>query len=336
VSAGSVPGFGEVGSPPLARGAVDRSAWRRTDPQWLAQAWDRSLVLVVDAAAGGRALVRETAAGTALVLVGPEQAPSVAAEERIFLGTDDSGTPLFAVDAALPEPALAVTDPAVTGPSSALRLVTVRDVGHLLDDRDAGLFTTAAALVGWHARDRYAAATGLPTRVADGGWSRVDGAGARIWPRTDPAVIVLVTDGVEGSDGRCLLANHHARRGDGSQRLYSCLAGFVEPGESAESAVAREVAEEVGLTLSRAVYIASQSWPFPGTLMLGYLAQVDAGQPVRPDPQEILRARWFTRAEVSAVLAGEQVDSGDGFTVRLAPPASIAAHLIRGWVTAGR
>ncbi|MFV2020358.1 NAD(+) diphosphatase [Micromonospora sp. LOL_023] len=323
MNSGSEVTVGDVGPPPLARASVDRAARHRTDPRWLARAWDRSRVLVVDSAAGGRAFVRDdgTGAGLGLVLVGPEQAPAVAVEDRIFLGTDDDGTPIFAVDAAL---GAAVPD--------AARLVTVRDVGHLLGDRDAGLFTTAAALVGWHARHPYAASTGLATRAVDGGWSRVDSDGARNWPRTDPAVIALLTDGVAGPAGRCLLANHHARRGDGQHRLYSCLAGFVEPGESAEAALAREVAEEVGMTLSRSTYVASQSWPFPGTLMLGYLAYVDPEQPIRPDPEEIVRARWFSRAEVSAILAGERVDSGDGFVVRLAPPASIAAYLIHGWV----
>jgi len=322
VNSGSDSAVGDVGPPPLARASMDRAAWHRTDPQWLAQAWDRSRVLVVDSAAGGRAFVRDDGAGAGLglVLVGPEQAPAVAVEDRIFLGTDDDGTPIFAVDAALDAEL-----------PDAARQVTVRDVGHLLDDRDAGLFTTAAALVSWHARHPYAASTGLPTRAVDGGWSRVDSAGAR----TDPAVIALLTDGAAGPDGRCLLANHHARRGDGHYRLYSCLAGFVEPGESAEAAIAREVAEEVGMTLSRSTYVASQSWPFPGTLMLGYLAYVDPDQPIRPDPEEIVRARWFSRAEVSAILAGERVDSGDGFVVRLAPPASIAAYLIDSWVTAG-
>ncbi|WP_326555777.1 NAD(+) diphosphatase [Micromonospora sp. NBC_01813] len=319
---------GDVGPPPLARASVDRAARHRTDPQWLARAWDRSRVLVVDSAAGGRAFVRDDGAGAGLglVLVGPEQAPAVAVEDRIFLGTDDDGTPIFAVDAVL---SAAGSD---ADGSPAARLVTVRDVGHLLGDRDAGLFTTAAALVSWHARHPYAASTGLATRAVDGGWSRVDSGGARSWPRTDPAVIALLTDGVAGPAGRCLLANHHARRGDGQHRLYSCLAGFVEPGESAEAAVAREVAEEVGMTLSRSAYVASQSWPFPGTLMLGYLAYVDPEQPIRPDPEEIVRARWFSRAEVSAILAGERVDSGDGFVVRLAPPASIAAYLIHSWV----
>ncbi|MFY1695722.1 MULTISPECIES: NAD(+) diphosphatase [unclassified Solwaraspora] len=314
--------------PALARRAVDRAARHRTDPQWLAQAWPRARVLVVDSAAGGPAVVCDDGAGVALVLLDADRAPAVPAQQRIFLGTDDDGTPYFAVDAPL--------EPSPGSPPwpAGARLATVRQVGHLLGDRDAGLFTTAAALAGWHARHPYASSTGLGTRCADGGWTRVDDAGTRHWPRTDPAVIVLVTDGVAGPAGRCLLANHHDRPGAGAGRLYSCLAGFVEPGESAEAAAAREVAEEVGVTLTGLTYVASQSWPFPGTLMLGYLGLVDAEQPVRVDPAEIRRAHWFTRAQLAAVLAGERVDAGDGFEVQLAGPASIAAFLIRRWVSA--
>ncbi|MFY1634037.1 NAD(+) diphosphatase [Solwaraspora sp. WMMB335] len=312
--------------PPLARAALARAAQHRTDEQWLRQAWPVARVLLVDANTGGQALVRDAAGAgehAELVLVDPAQAPETGLDARIFVGVDVDGTPLFAVDAPLPD-------------LPGTRRVTVRDVGHLLGDRDAGLLTTAAALVGWHARHRYAPATGLPTRSVDGGWSRVDSGGVRIWPRTDPAVIALVQDGRAGPQGRCLLANHHTRRGDDHGRLYSCLAGYVEPGESAEAAVAREVAEEVGVQLSGLAYLGSQSWPFPGTLMLGYFAYVDADQPIEVDPEEIVRARWFTRAEVAALLAGQRVDSGDGFAVRLAPPASIAAFLIRRWMADDR
>ena len=128
-------------------------------------------VLVVDGAAGGRALVRDGADGTTLVLVRPDQAPAVEVTDRIFIGTVDDGTPVFAVDAALPSsvPPSSVLSSSVAVPSVAdpgLRSVTVREVGHLLPDRDAGLFTTAAAMVSWHARHRYSASSGLPTRAS--------------------------------------------------------------------------------------------------------------------------------------------------------------------------
>lgn len=302
--------------PPLARCAVDRAAHRRTDEQWLAQAFERARILVVDIVTGGRFLVRdlrEVPGGGELVLVDAAHAP---AGERLFLGEDDAGTAYFAVVAPLPETADG-------------RAVTLREVAHLLGDLHAGLAVTAVALGHWHARYPYSPETGRPTTVAEGGWVRTDDGGGLLWPRTDPAVIVLVHDGVAGPDGRCLLG-HSAAWVTGGQRRYSCLAGFVEAGESAEAAVVREVAEEVGVRVAEMRYVASQAWPFPASLMLGFLARADPAQPLRLDPTEIADARWFTRREIIAGLAGH----GDGFA--LSTPASIANFLIATWAREDR
>jgi NAD+ diphosphatase len=274
---------------------------------------------VVDLAGGAKVLVTGEPDKPGLVLLAPSALPPVDAADRLFLGVDLDGTPIFAVDTTLPS-------------TPEGQAATLREVGHQLGDRDAGLFITAVALANWHARHPYSPATGQPTLVAEGGWSRVDEAGGQLWPRTDPAMIVLVHDGQDGPDGRCLLGNNAAWPAERSFRRYSCLAGFVEPGESAEAAVAREVAEEVGLPLDRIDYQGSQSWPFPGSLMLGFFALADPERPLRLEPTEIADARWFTRAEISAVVAGEPVDSGDGNLVRLPPQASIARFLIARWL----
>ncbi|HYN94608.1 MAG TPA: NAD(+) diphosphatase [Pilimelia sp.] len=308
-------------TPPLARYAVDRAAHRRTDAEWLARAWDTAEVLVVDVAAGGQALVREpgNGAGTAaLVLLPSAQCPPVAAERRLFLGEAADGSALFAVDA--PLPALPGT-----------RAANLRDVGHLLADRDAGLLTTAVALAGWHAGHGFSSVTGAPTDPVQGGWARVDPAGAQVWPRTDPAIIVLVHDGVAGPAGRCLLGRNAGWGGRPGARRFSCLAGFVEPGESAEAAVAREVREEVGVALADIAYVGSQAWPFPGSLMLGFEAYADPLSPVRVDEEEIVEARWFTRREIGAVYADERVDLGDGDALLLPMNVSIASYLIARW-----
>jgi NAD+ diphosphatase len=306
-------------TPPLARSTLDRAAHRRIDPGWLAEAWERARVLVLDSADEGRALVRGATAPPELVLIGSGELPEVPRSVPMFLGVEPDGVPVFAVDAALPQ-------------LSGTRPANLREVGHLLVDRDAGIFTTALALLNWHQRHGYSPVSGQPTQVDEAGWSRVDPSGDRMWPRTDPAMIVLVHDGVDGPDGRCLLGNNAAWAPGPGQRRYSCLAGYIEPGESAEAAVLREVREEVGVGVEEIRYAGSQSWPFPGSLMLGFLARADADEPVRVDPAEIAHARWFTRQEIGAALAGEPVLVDGGDRLMLPPPSSIALFLIHRWL----
>jgi NAD+ diphosphatase len=294
--------------PPLARSTLDRAARFRTDAAWLAEAWPRSRVLVVD---DGRALV----AGDRLVLLAPEQAPD---GDRLFLGVDGAGTPYFAVAGAL-----------APDPTDLVRPYGAREVGHILSGFEAGLLLAAVSLANWHARHRFSPATGEPTTVGEGGWVRVDPSGGQMWPRTDPAVIVVVHDGRPGEDGACLLGHNIAWARGGVPR-YSCLAGFVEPGESAEQSVVREVAEEVGLAISDLRYVASQPWPYPGSLMLGFAARADPDEPVVCDPTEIADARWFTRTAIRAAVAGDPAAS-----FGVAMPSSIAHHLILTWLDGG-
>jgi NAD+ diphosphatase len=292
----------------MARSGLHREAHRRTDPEWLAKAWEHARVLVVDANSEGGASALLT--GERLLLIDPVDAPD---GERIFLGEDDAGTPYFAVLAPL-------------GQAADARPVTIRDVGHLLSDLEAGLFITAIALANWHGRHLFSPLDGGSTTMADAGWARVAANGRMAWPRTDPAVIVLVHDGLPGEEGRCLLGHNAAWTRPGWARRYSCLAGFVEAGESAEAAVIREVGEEVGVRVAQLRYQGSQAWPYPGSLMLGFLAVADPEQEVRPDREEIAAARWFSRTEIRAVLAGERDDFG------LPMASSIAYFLIIEWL----
>jgi NAD+ diphosphatase len=296
---------------------LDRSTHRRTDPAWIAEAWTKAKVIVVDVAhtAVGRALVRDDE----LVLFDSTDLAVASSDprDRYFLGVDADDTPYFAVAGELP---------AIAG----TRAVTLRDVGHTLDRVAADIMLTAIAIAYWHRRHPYSPANGVPTIVGEAGWIRADPDGGQYWPRTDPAVIMLVHDGGSGPDGRCLLGNNAAWVPQpGRPRGFSCLAGFVEPGETLEAAVAREVFEEVGIRVHDVRYVASQPWPFPSSLMLGFTAIGDPADPIRLDPKEIADARWFTRAEIAAVLAidpDERVDEPG-----LPTPASIAYRLVREW-----
>lgn len=192
----------------------------------------------------------------------------------------------------------------------------LRLIGAELSDRDAGMFTEALGLLNWHASHAFSPRSGRATTPVQGGWVRIDPEdGTEIFPRTDPAIIVGITD----DDDRMLLGSNSMWQGN----RWSVLAGFVEPGESIESAVQREVFEESGVRVAEPEYLGSQPWPFPASLMLGFSARVapGAGTELRPDGDEILDLRWFTRDELAAAL-------GD---VLLPGPSSIAHAIIERW-----
>jgi NAD+ diphosphatase len=285
----------------FCRELVDRAAHRRTDDAWLAEAWLRARVLVV--AEDGRVLVTGGREAPKLVLVSSADAPD---GERLFLG-EDGEAPYFAVVG---------PHPAVPG----ARAADIRQVGAELDGYDAGLLAEAVGLVNWRQSYQFSPLTGAPLELQSAGWEAVatDGSGI-IWPRTNPAIIVLVNDGVAGDAGRCLLT----RQPGWPAGRYSCLAGFVEPGESAEAAVHREAYEETGVEVSDVTYYASQPWPLPASLMLGFYAYGDPSRPVRVDTTELEDARWFTRGE----LRGKGPSPSP-----LGPsPISISYHLIARW-----
>lgn len=296
-------GYALRGPLALARSAVDRAAHLRDDTEQLELRW-RDPATRVAVVADGRIAVVDGA----VAFVPPQQAPR---GERYLLGTDGSVT-YMAVHADEPE-VVATVGQALPGSGAAA--LTLRDVGTVLDDRDAGLAVHALALANWHATHRYCPRCGSATEVAAAGHvRRCQQDGSEHYPRVDPAVIMLVTD----ADERCLLG----RQRRWPPRRYSTLAGFVEPGETPERAVAREVWEEVGVVVSSCAYAGSQPWPFPSSLMLGYYAMAEGTSP-RPDGEEIVEAQWFSRAELAAALRG-----GD---IRLPPPVSIARRLVEGW-----
>jgi NAD+ diphosphatase len=292
-----------LGELSLSRATLDRAAHLRTDAGALADLWadPRTRTLVV---AGGQALVREDAGedrSTALVLAEPADAPD---GERAFLGLDVDGGAYFAVGAERLAPSV-----------GDARAAGLREVGSLLDARDAGMLVHAVALFNWHASHTHCPRCGTATEIAaDGHLRRCPRDGSEHYPRTDPAVIMAVVDGADR-----LLLGHQATWPAGR---FSTLAGFVEPGESLEMAVAREVAEETAVVVDAVDYAGSQPWPFPSSLMLGFFAH-STSVAVTPDGVEITDARWFTRDQLA-----EAVEAGD---VLLPARVSIARRLIESW-----
>lgn len=280
----------------LGRATVDRASHLRCDPELLDRLWRSPGTRVLRVSQGRVAVHEDGGSGPALVLVPPDEAD--AGSLRVFLGNGPDGAAYVAAEV-----------PAEDG------WLGLRQLGPILDDTQSGLLTEAVAVLAWHATHTHCPRCGAPTQPVEGGWSRrcpVDGSGH--YPRTDPAVIMTIVD----DDDRLLLGHNPAW----PESRYSTLAGFVEPGESLEAAVRREVLEEVGVPVGEVEYLGSQPWPFPASLMVGFTGRA-LDQTVRPDGVEITDARWFSRRELrAAVAAGE---------VQLPTAVSIARRLVEHW-----
>ena len=297
---------------PLSRAALDRDHLGRAGgiDALLDDARTRAIVLHE-----GRALL---ASPTRLAILPPSIVPQAAL--AVYLGrtleaSDDlaAGTPLVVLAVDSPDGFDELDDV----PSGPAEWGDLRRIGARLDERDAGLFTQALAILNWHAVSRFSPRAGVSTEPALAGWVRRDEDGTEFYPRTDAAVIVGVLD----ADDRMLLGSNAAWEAN----RFSLLAGFVEPGESLEAAAIREVFEESGVRVVDPEYLGSQPWPFPASLMVGFQARVAAGADTtgRADGDEIRALRWFTRDELAAAAASREV--------LLPGPTSIARAIIEHW-----
>ncbi|MBU3707361.1 MAG: NAD(+) diphosphatase [Mycobacterium sp.] len=292
-------------TPVLSRVGADRADTLRTDVDAGIAGWPDALLLRVDNR--GQVLIVDGQ----LVLGAASDIADTPPADAVFLGRMPDGRHVWAVRAALD----AVDHATVIDP---------RRTSAPFDDVSAQLVASAMALLNWHEQAGFSAIDGSPTRPIRAGWARRNPlTGYEEFPRIDPAVICLVHDGGD----RAVLA----RQTVWPPRLFSLLAGFVEAGESFETCVVREVAEEIGLDVRDVTYLGSQPWPFPRSLMVGFHAIGDPEQDFAFRDGEIAEAAWFTRAEVRAAL--EEGDWSSESTSRLLLPGSIsiAREIIESW-----
>ncbi|MGB8364249.1 MAG: NAD(+) diphosphatase [Rhizomicrobium sp.] len=301
---------------PYSGNPLDRVSEKRTDAEWVATKrrdptsfilpmWRLQPFLLGPENAQGSLEAGFLRPGLAESLAGPDGI-------SVLLGVED-GQAYFALDIS------AARDPANEGPLAGLgHFRDMRAASMQLGARDTAILGQAKAMIDWHQRHGFCARCGAPTAVADAGYRRVcNRCNAEHFPRTDPVVIMLATHG-----DACLL-------GRGRQfppGMYSALAGFVEPGETIEEAVARELHEEAGVKTRRVRYYATQPWPFPSSLMIGCFAQAESRE-IAIDNNEIVDACWLEREKVRAILNGDQSHG-----LWLPPSIAIAHHLIRTWV----
>ncbi len=299
----------------FAGNPLDRASDRRSDADWVAgqlNAADSLGVvmwngkpLVEDAKGGGVQIAYVAARMVKDMTAGPER--------LLFLGLWQ-GTAVFAVDLD------GVADPA-DGPLQGLgRFEDLRMIALRLPGTEAGILATAKSMFEWRRRHRHCAACGQPSEVAEAGWKRIcPSCKAEHFPRTDPVVIMLAVKGE-----KCLVG----RQAAWPKGMYSALAGFLEPGESIEEACARELWEEARLKTRSVRYHSTQPWPYPSSLMIGLIAEVENDDAVA-DQVELDEVRWMTREETRAMIRGELPD------VKSPGSMAIAAQLIRAWAEEG-
>lgn len=317
-------------SPAIGSGAIayaghvfDRAADRRGDAGWIEARkrdphatvlpiWHDNNLIDENAVPGGEPAVR--------LVQGAPAAALLANSDPMFLGLRD-GAPYFACDLSALD--LAEARIAVDDDGEETSFIDLRRVGALLPHGDGALLAYARGMAYWQRRHRHCGVCGHPTRGETAGHVRRcinPDCETPHFPRSDPAVIMLVTD--DGPEGpRCLLG----RQPTWPEGLYSCLAGFVEPGESLEDAIIREVYEETRIHADTALYRASQPWPFPSSLMVGFRARARTTE-IDTTEDELDDARWFDHAEL---MAKYQEGAADG---ALSRPDSIARWLIEDWL----
>ena len=275
------------------RSRLDRVEPQRSDEEWIAALWAHRDARVVHVGPDGGIQFSDA---TKSVVFHPT-ADSFDPQSHLLIGIVD-GQPYF-----------------VQSAPDASDVVTLRSVSYLLDETTRDVVTTAVALNNWHSAAPYCGECGGYSEVRTGGHSReCQGCGRMRFPRTDPAMIVAVTD----AQDRLLLA----RPASWVPTRMSLVAGFVEAGECLEQAVVREVAEEVGLRVRDVTYLSSQAWPFPRSLMVGFHAIADYTD-VTVDGEEVEQARWFSRADLAKAL-----DAGE---VSMPGESSIAHKIITAW-----
>jgi NAD+ diphosphatase len=296
----------------FAGNPLDRASDRRGKTEWLAAQLEGLDALAI-AFWNGRPLVEDSKDGGVQIayLQGRLAGDLAGGTERLlFLGLWKE-TPVFALDLE------GASDPA-SGPLQGLgRFEELRPIALSLPGPEAGILATARGMFEWRRRHRHCANCGEPTAAADGGWKRrCPACETEHFPRTDPVTIMLPYHG-----DRCMLG----RQETWPAGMFSALAGFMEPGESIEEGCARELMEEAGLRTVRVRYHSSQPWPYPSSLMIGLLAEVEDDEGA-PDQTELSEVRWFTRAEARDLLAGKIPG------VAAPNPAAIAHQLLKAWV----
>jgi NAD+ diphosphatase len=299
----------------FAGNPLDRASERRGDAGWLADQLGSADSLGM-ALWNGRPLVEKAQGGDLQIAYLPARLAGELAgglKKLLFMGLWKE-TAIFAVDLS------GATDPAEGALQGLGTFEDLRAVALRVPPPEAAILATAKAMFEWRRRHDHCAACGEPTLIVDGGWKRkCEACKSEHFPRTDPVVIMLPYVG-----DRCMLGRQEAW----PKGMFSALAGFLEPGESIEEACARELNEEAGLLATKVRYHSSQPWPYPSSLMIGLIAEVENDE-AAPDQTELSEVRWFTRDEARDLLAGKIEGLG-------APGKMAIAHqLIRAWVDEG-